>query len=301
MSVSDIHLLMVNSSVKTKKKKRNVKATIKYVIIIIVLSIFAILSFFPFYWMIYNAFKDPALIFEHPIKLFSFDLTFDSFASIFTGDNGSMLLGSFANSLIISVSFTLGTLFTSSLAAYAFAKLHFIGKKYLFGMFIATLMLPGQVTMLPLFVIFADIGWTDTFLPLIIPGVMVNTYGVFMLRQFIVSIPNEILEAGEVDGCGYFRRYWNIVLPLLKPALITLGLFSFIGSWNNYFGQLIYLSSPENMTISLFIAGLRDQSSSAIQWGQILAASVISIVPISIVYLKCQKYFVQGIATTGIK
>ncbi len=301
MSSANIHLLMINSASKVKKRKRNVKSLILYILIIIVLTIFAFLSFFPFYWMIYNSIKNPSLIFEHPIKLFSFDLSIDSFKAIFTGDNGGLLLRSFGNSLLISISATLGTLFTSSLAAYAFAKLHFFGKKFLFGMFVATLMLPGQVTMLPLFVVFADIGWTDTFLPLIIPGVMINTYGVFMLRQFIVSIPNEILEAGEVDGCGYFRRYWHIVLPLLVPALITLGLFTFIGSWNNYFGQLIYLSSPENMTISLFIASLRDHASSGQQWGQILAASVISIVPISIVYLRCQKYFVQGIATTGIK
>jgi len=298
---SELNLIMVNSSASLHKKKRNVKALILYILIIIVLTIFALLSFFPFYWMIYNAFKDPSLIFEHPVKLFSFDLSIESFKGIFTGENGANLWRSFGNSLIISLSATLGTLFTSSLAAYAFAKLHFFGKKVLFGMFVATLMLPGQVTMLPLFVIFANMGWTDTFLPLIIPGVMINTYGVFMLRQFIVSIPNEILEASEVDGCGYFRRYWHIVLPLLIPALITLGLFSFIGSWNNYFGQLIYLSSPENMTISLFIASLKDHSSTALQWGQILAASVISIVPISIIYLRCQKYFVQGIATTGIK
>lgn len=301
MTNTDLHLLMVNSAASTRKKRVNVKKTIIFVIIVIVLTIFAILSFFPFYWMIYNAFKQPNLIFEHPVKLFSFDLSLDSFKAIFTGENGQMLWRSFGNSLFISLTATLGTLFTSSLAAYAFAKLHFFGKKFLFGMFIATLMLPGQVTMLPLFVVFAQMGWTDTFLPLIIPGIMINTYGVFMLRQFIVSIPNEILEAAEVDGCGYFRKYWNIVLPLLIPALITLGLFTFIGSWNNYFGQLIYLSSPENMTISLFIAGLKDQNSSALQWGQILAASVISIVPISIVYLACQKYFVQGIATTGIK
>ena len=297
----DLHLLMINSAVATKKKKVNVKETVKFVLIMIVLTIFALLSFFPFYWMIYNAFKQPNLIFEHPIKIFSLDLSLDSFVALFAGENGITLLRSFGNSLFIAITTTLGTLFTSSLAAYAFAKLNFVGKKFMFGMFVATLMLPGQVTMLPLFVIFAQMGWTDTFLPLIIPSVMINTYGVFMLRQFIVSIPNEILEAAEVDGCGYFRRYWNIVLPLLVPALITLGLFTFIGSWNNYFGQLIYLSSPENMTISLFIAGLKDQNSSALQWGQILAASVISIVPISIVYLACQKYFVQGIATTGIK
>ena len=162
-------------------------------------------------------------------------------------------------------------------------------------------MIPGQVTILPLFVIFANIGWINTFLPLIIPGVMINTYGVFMLRSFIVSIPNELLEAAEVDGCGYFRKYFQIILPLLKPSLVTLGLFTFIGSWNNYFGQLIYLTDQELITLPLLIAGLKETHMTGIEWGRIMAASTLSIIPIAIVYLKCQKYFVQGIATTGIK
>jgi len=205
------------------------------------------------------------------------------------------------NSIFIATCSTLGTLFTSSLAAFAFAKLKFRGNKALYALFIATLMIPGQVTMLPLFVIFSGLQWIDTFLPLIIPGVMINTYGVFMLRSFIVSIPNELLEAAEVDGCSYFRKYVSIVLPLLKPSLITLGLFTFIGSWNNYFGQLIYLNSPENTTIPLLIAGLRESRMTGVEWGRIMAATTLSVVPIAIVYLKCQKYFVQGIATTGIK
>jgi multiple sugar transport system permease protein len=219
---------------------------------------------------------------------------------VFLAQNG-MLWRAYLNSLIISTTLTIGTLFTSSLAAYAFAKLRFKGKNGIYALFIATLMIPGQVTILPLFMVFAKIGWTDTFLPLIIPGIFINTYGVFMLRQFMVSIPNELLEAAEIDGCGYFRKYLHIILPLCKPALIILGLFTFIGSWNNYFGQLIYLSSPDKMTIALFIASLKDTHANGVQWGMIMAATTLSIIPISIVYLKSQKYFVQGIATTGIK
>jgi len=276
------------------------RAKIKTIIITIVVLIASLLSIFPFYWMILNSIKNPDLINKGDINLFVFDLTFDSYKSVFDFENG-LLWRSYLNSLIIALAATFGTLFTSSLAAYAFAKIRFKGSKPIYGLFIATLMVPGQVTMLPLFMIFAKIGWTNSFLPLFIPCLMINTYGVFMLRSFIVSIPNGLLEAAEIDGCGHFRKYFKIILPLIKPALITLGLFTFIGSWNNYMGQLIYLSSEELTTIPLFIASLKETHMTGANWGRIMAASTLSIVPIAIIYLKCQKYFVQGIATTGMK
>jgi len=280
--------------------RRKTKNTIQIILITIILMIASMVCIFPFYWMILNSFKQPLEIFKVPVDIFTFNLTLDSYKEVFAYEDG-IIWRAYMNSIFIAVCSTLGTLFTSSLAAFAFAKLKFRGNKALYALFIATLMIPGQVTMLPLFVIFSGLQWIDTFLPLIIPGVMINTYGVFMLRSFIVSIPNELLEAAEVDGCSYFRKYVSIVLPLLKPSLITLGLFTFIGSWNNYFGQLIYLNSPENTTIPLLIAGLRESRMTGVEWGRIMAATTLSVVPIAIVYLKCQKYFVQGIATTGIK
>ena len=280
--------------------RRKTKNTIQIILITIILMIASMVCIFPFYWMILNSFKQPLEIFKVPVDIFTFNLTLDSYKEVFAYEDG-IIWRAYMNSIFIAVCSTLGTLFTSSLAAFAFAKLKFKGNKALYALFIATLMIPGQVTMLPLFVIFSGLQWIDTFLPLIIPGVMINTYGVFMLRSFIVSIPNELLEAAEVDGCSYFRKYISIILPLLKPSLITLGLFTFIGSWNNYFGQLIYLNSPENTTIPLLIAGLRESRMTGVEWGRIMAATTLSVVPIAIVYLKCQKYFVQGIATTGIK
>ncbi|MCH4201999.1 MAG: carbohydrate ABC transporter permease [Bacilli bacterium] len=285
---------------KTTLKNKKKKIKVSNVVITIALICVSLIAIFPFYWMVLNSLKLPNEIFKTPVDIFTFHLSLDSYISVFLAQNG-MLWRAYLNSLIISTTLTIGTLFTSSLAAYAFAKLRFKGKNGIYALFIATLMIPGQVTILPLFMVFAKIGWTDTFLPLIIPGIFINTYGVFMLRQFMVSIPNELLEAAEIDGCGYFRKYLHIILPLCKPALIILGLFTFIGSWNNYFGQLIYLSSPDKMTIALFIASLKDTHANGVQWGMIMAATTLSIIPISIVYLKSQKYFVQGIATTGIK
>ena len=285
---------------KTTLKNKKKKIKVSNVVITIALICVSLVAIFPFYWMVLNSLKLPNEIFKTPVDIFTFHLSLDSYISVFLAQNG-MLWRAYLNSLIISTTLTIGTLFTSSLAAYAFAKLRVKGKNGIYALFIATLMIPGQVTILPLFMVFAKIGWTDTFLPLIIPGIFINTYGVFMLRQFMVSIPNELLEAAEIDGCGYFRKYLHIILPLCKPALIILGLFTFIGSWNNYFGQLIYLSSPDKMTIALFIASLKDTHANGVQWGMIMAATTLSIIPISIVYLKSQKYFVQGIATTGIK
>lgn len=278
---------------KTKRK-------ITTLVITIVLLIISIFFIFPFYWMILNSFKQPNEIFKVPVDIFTFDLTTESYKQAFNYEDG-LIWRAYMNSLFIGLTSTFGTLFTSSLAAYAFAKLRFKGSKPIYGVFIATLMIPGQVTMIPLFQMFAQVGWVDTFIPLILPGVMINTYGVFMLRSFIVSIPDELLDAAEVDGCGYFAKYWKIVMPLIKPALVTLGLFSFIGSWNNYFGHLIYLSSESNITIPLFIQSLNEVHQTGAVWGRMMAATTLSVVPISIVYLSCQKYFVQGIATTGIK
>lgn len=270
------------------------------ILITVILMFMALFCVFPFYWMILNSFKQPMEIFKVPVDIFTFNLTLDSYKEVFNYGNG-LIWRAYLNSLLIASLSTIGTLFTSSLAAFSFAKMKFKGSKAFYALFIATLMVPGQVTTLPLFVIFSQVGLVDSLVPLILPGVMINTYGVFMLRQFIVSIPNELLEAAEVDGCSWFKKYVRIILPLLKPSLVTLGLFTFIGSWNNYFGQLIYLTSEKYTTIPLLIAGLKETHMTGVEWGRIMAATTLSVVPIAIVYLKCQKYFVQGIATTGIK
>lgn len=284
-----------------RKLRRGTKRKIiETVIISVIVMIAALLCIFPFYWMIFNSIRNPDLINQGSAAIFTTDLTWDSYKAVFEYGDG-LLWRAYLNSFVIAAVQTVGTLFTSSLAAFAFAKIRFKGSKPIYGLFIATLMIPGQVTMLPLFMMFAKIGWTNSFLPLIVPGVMINTYGVFMLRSFIVSIPDGLLEAAEIDGCGWFGKYFKIVLRLIKPALVTLGLFTFIGSWNNYMGHLIYLSDERLTTLPLLIAGLKETHMTGANWGRIMAASTLSIVPIAIVYLACQKYFVQGIATTGMK
>ena len=277
--------------------KRKSKQIIKTVLITIVVMFLALLCFFPFYWMINTSFKSASEIANGSTSFWPLEFTFDNYKDAFTKDN---LFLAYVNSLIIGVTTTLGTLFTSSLAAFAFAKLKFKLNKPLYGIIIATLMIPGIVTLLPSYMLYNWMGWLDIwdgFLTVIVPGIFINSYGIFMMRSFIVSIPDELLEASEIDGCGFFKQYVRIILPLIKPALITLGLFTFIGSWNNYMGQLLLLD-PEVYTIPMYIQSFRTETG---DFGPIMAASAVSIVPIAIIYLKCQKYFVQGIATTGIK
>ena len=278
--------------IKTKKK-------IKTVIITIVVLFAALLCFFPFYWMIITSFKSYEEIAGGSTSFWPMQPTIDNYIEAFNPADTNLGLA-YLNSLIIGLSTTIGTLFTASLAAFSFAKLRFRGKKVVYGILISTLMIPGLVTLIPSVMLFNALRWTEIcqgFLTLIVPSIFINSYGVFMLRSFIVSIPDELLEASEIDGCGFFKQYYRIILPLIKPALITLGLFIFIGSWNNFMGQLIYLPSEAN-TIPLYIQSFNTGTSG---WGPMMAASAISVIPIAIIYLKCQKYFVQGIATTGIK
>ena len=276
--------------------RKQITDFVRFLIVIIA----AIICLFPFIWMIRTSLVNPSLINNGSSVLFTTDIVFDGYIAAFTEDGGRIWLA-YGNSIFIGVVSTLGTLFTSSLAAYAFAKVKFRGANIVYVLFIATLMLPGQVTMIPLFGMFSSVRLVDTFVPLILPGVLINTYGVFMLRSFIVSIPDSILEAGEIDGCGYFKNYFKIILPLMIPALITVGLFTFIRSWNNYMGHLIYLNYETNPTIPLFIQSFRGVTVTGEQWNKVMAASTVSIIPIAAIYLACQKYFVQGIATTGLK
>ncbi|MGE5614041.1 MAG: carbohydrate ABC transporter permease [Bacillota bacterium] len=209
-----------------------------------------------------------------------------------------MWLG-FLNSIKVTVIVTLGTLFTSTLAAYAFAKINFRGKRFLFGTFLATLMIPGQVTLIPLYILFSKIRWIDTHLPIMVPIILLNAYGIFMIRQFMQTIPNSYIESAKIDRCSHFGIYFKIMLPLCKPAIITLGLFTFIGNWNNFLGPLIFLNTETKFTIPLLISSFRDIYS--VKWGLLMAASTVSIIPISVLYLFFQRFFIEGIALTGIK
>lgn len=247
--------------------------------------------------MIVTALKEQNSVLQFPPVLFPQVFNFSNFLRVF--EMMPTMKSAYLNSMIVAVTATSGTLFTSAMAAYAFSKLKFRGKAKLFAVLLSTLMIPSQVTLIPLYMIFAKLKWIDTFLPLIVPQVMTNAYGVFMIRQFMVNIPVEYIEAAELDGCGRIKTFIRIAVPLSKPILMTLGLFTFVGSWNNYFNPLIFLNSESKFTVPLVVAAFRGVYT--VQWEMMMAAATVAIIPIIILFIFSRKYFVESISLTGIK
>lgn len=209
----------------------------------------------------------------------------------------------FFNTVVITAMVIVGTVFSSSLVAYGFARLRFRGRNKLFALCLATMMLPGQVTMIPLYVFFARLGWVDTFLPLIVPAFFGSPFYIFLLRQFFLSIPYSYDEAALLDGASRFRIYWNIILPLARPAIAAVVVFSFVGVWNDFFNPLIYINSFEKATLTLGLNLLKAQiiGSGVTQWHLMMAASVLVLVPNVIVFFLAQRYFIQGINVGGLR
>ncbi|MDO8588834.1 MAG: carbohydrate ABC transporter permease [Armatimonadota bacterium] len=203
------------------------------------------------------------------------------------------------NTVQIVVLSILGTIFSSSLVAYSFARLKWPGRDALFYVLLATMMIPGAVTMLPVFLIFRWLGWVDTLRPLWFPAFCAGPFGVFLLRQFFMTIPNDLEDAAKIDGCSLFGIYWRIMLPLIKPALAALVIMSFIGAWGNFMGPLIYSSSPEKMPLAYALALFAGQHGG--EQSLMMAASTMVMLPVLLVFFFTQRYFIQGITLTGIK
>ena len=284
---------MSSTAVVMKKKKSS--AVLRRVLLYIVLILIAVIMVVPFLWMLstslktqYDAVKIPPVWIPDPPR-------WENYVKLFTEQPMFQFM---LNTIKIVFFVVLGQLFFSSLAAYSFARISFKGRNVVFFFYIATLMVPGQVTMIPTYLMFAKAGLTDNHLALILPAFF-SAFGVFLLRQFFMSLPRELEEAAEIDGCNPFMTYWRIMLPLVVPAMLTLGVFTLINTWNDYMGPLIYLSSPEKYTMTLGIAYFKGVYTT--QWNLVMAGSIVSVVPILIAYLCAQKYFIEGIAFSGVK
>ena len=261
--------------------------------VLILISIFMIL---PFVWMLSTSFKLPQDIFGYPPRLIPESPVLVNYSVIFQEKH---VLRSLANTFLIAISSTLLSLFFTTLGGYGFAKFSFPGKKNLFAMLLATMVIPGAVMMVPTFVIMRTFGWVDTFLPLIIPGAA-SAFGIFFFRQYISTINDELMDAARIDGASEFRIFRSIIVPIITPGMVSLGLIFFMGSWNNYLGPLMYLKSPENWTITLAINALTG-GAGLTAWGQQMAMSVISLIPLLIIFLVFQRQFVEGITAGAIK
>ena len=276
-------------------KKKKSSAVLRRVLLYIVLILIAVIMVVPFLWMLstslktqYDAVKIPPVWIPDPPQ-------WENYVKLFTEQPMFQFM---LNTIKIVFFVVLGQLFFSSLAAYSFARISFKGRNVVFFFYIATLMVPGQVTMIPTYLMFAKAGLTDNHLALILPAFF-SAFGVFLLRQLFMSLPRELEEAAEIDGCNPFMTYWRIMLPLVVPAMLTLGVFTLMNTWNDYMGPLIYLSSPEKYTMTLGIAYFKGVYTT--QWNLVMAGSIVSVVPILIAYLCAQKYFIEGIAFSGVK
>jgi multiple sugar transport system permease protein len=203
------------------------------------------------------------------------------------------------NTLLVCVLTVLGTILSSSLVAYGFSILRWKGRDAIFFLMLATMMLPGQVTMIPVFTIWRTFGAVDTFWPLVLPAFLGAPFFIFLFRQFFLTVPRELVEAARMDGASEWRIWWQLVMPLSVPAIATVGLFSFLGAWNDFLGPLIYLADQEKYTLSLGLAMFRTQYGS--EYGQMMAVAALMVVPIIVLFFLAQKTFIQGIKTSGLK
>jgi len=283
----------------SSKRLRNPITTSRillYITIIFVISYF----FIPFLWMVITSLKSNAQVFTSPPVLIPKPIKFENYIEVFKKTMfGRYLL----NTIILSIIIIIGTLFSNSLIAYGFSRIEWVGREAVFFILLLTLLLPSQVTLIPLFVTYKKLGLIGGglkgYLPLILPYYFGNAYNTFLLRQFFINIPTELSEAAKIDGCSEFKIFYKIIIPLSKPALITVSLLTLINVWNSFLEPLVYLQDEKLYTVSLGLAQL--QGKFVTQWNQVMAASTVTVIPILLVFLFAQKYFVEGVSITGIK
>ena len=265
-------------------------------VVFAVLAGLSILFVMPLAWMLSTSLKTNAQLFSDPPIWIPNPIAWENYSELV---HSVPILFWTRNTLIIVCLGIVGQLASSSLAAYAFARLDFRGRDVVFVLVLSTMMLPFWVTVVPTYKIFSLLGWIRTFRPLIVPSFFGGAFYIFLLRQFLLTLPRELDEAAEIDGCSFLGIYWRILLPLVKPALATVAVFSFISDWNDFFRPLIYLSTYDlkNVTLAIGLATLSDESGTNQQL--VMAGSVYSILPILVVFFLAQRHFVQGIALTG--
>jgi multiple sugar transport system permease protein len=273
---------------KTKFKKR-------VLFVHFVLIIGSIIMISPFLWMISTSLKTYSESMQIPPTIFPKGLHFSNFLEVFESVN---FLTYYKNTIIMTIGRTVGQLIICSLTAFAFARMNFKGKNFLFILILSVLMIPSQIVMIPSFIVMRNLGWIDTFYALITPGIF-SAFGVFLLRQFFMSIPKELDEAAKLDGCSFFGIYWRIILPLSKPALVALAIFAIISTWNDFLWPLIMTNSDSMRVLSIGIASFQGQY--ATQYPLLMAGAIMSTAPMIIVFIFLQKYFISGIALTGSK
>ena len=287
---------MNKKRLKKMKMKNTVNSAVRYSVLIIV----GFIMLYPLLWMIGSSFKTNAEIFSS-VGFIPKSLNFDNYVKGWETSTEYSFTTYFINTFKILVPKVFFTIISTVITAYAFARFKIPGKKILFGILIGTLLLPEIVVRIPQYLIYKQFGWLDTYLPLIVPSAFgVDAFFVFMLVQFFRGIPKDLEEAAEIDGCNTFQTLIYVLVPVLKPAIISVALFQFMWTMNDFMSPLIYLSSVEKYPVSIALKMSMDNSA-VVQWNQVMAMAVIALVPSIIIFFSAQKYFVEGVSTSGLK
>jgi len=260
------------------------------------LVVFSAVFIFPFLWLVSTSVKPDSQVMVMPPQWIPHPFMWSNYSKGLTFVPFFLFL---KNTLIICIANVIGVLISCPMVAYGLSVIPWKGRDVLFYVILSTMMLPFQVVMVPLFTVFTWLRWIDTFLPLTVPAFLGNAFFIFLLRQFFMTIPKDLIDAAKIDGCSDFQTYRRIILPLAKPVLATVALFTFMGSWNDFLGPLIYLFNQDKYTVSMGLAMFSSQYGS--YWGMLMAVSTVVTVPIIVLFFLTQRTFIQGITLTGIK
>ena len=284
---------MMFQSMKTRKR---VGAAV-YHILVVVMSFIMV---YPIIWLIMSSFKPGDQIFVNSASLIPEPFVLENYQKGWAGFGGLSFATFFKNSLIVTILTVIGQVCTSTIVAYGFARIHFKLKGFWFACMVVTMLLPTQILMIPQYIMFQKFGWLNSFLPLVVPGFTGYPFFIFLIIQFIRGIPRSLDESAEIDGCGKIRIFFTIIVPLCFPAIITSAIFSFYWKWDDFMGPLLYLQTPKLYTVSLALKSFSDPSAGT-DWGAMFAMLSASLIPSFLIFIFCQKYIVEGIATTGMK
>jgi len=279
---------------RSKAPNYRLRRTIAHTAIYLVLVLGAILVFVPFAWTISTSLKTETQTLKSPPEWIPNPVMWQNYPDALTARPFARY---YKNTFIITILSVIGQVISSAIVAYGFARFRFPGRNFLFIIVLTTLMIPFQMLIIPRFILFKELGWLDTFLPLIVPNFFGGAFSIFLLRQYFMTVPLELDEAAKIDGANAFQRFWNIMMPLARPALGAVAVFEFMSTWQDFLGPLIYLSSDKNYTVSVGLAAFRNDYFTA--WHLFMAAAAVAMLVPLVVFFIAQKYFISGVTLTG--
>lgn len=275
-------------------KKTSVNRQSKKMLSYVLMTIIGIILLIPLLWMVFTSLKPMEEIVRYPPTFFPEKIVWENYLDTIA----AFPFWRYArNTLFITVLVVIGNVLSNSFIAYGFAKLDFPGKKLMFALVLSTMMIPGVVTMIPQYVLFSKIGWVGTYLPLIVPSFFGNAFNIFLMRQFYLSINNELIEAAEIDGANHLYIWSHLMLPLTKPALITIAINSFNAAWNDFLGPLLYIQDQEKYTLQIGLQVFQNQATT--QWNYLMAGATLVLIPTILLFFFAQRYFIEGMDLTG--